>query len=175
MWSGNALYCMKPIKTFFEAKTIDVKVAKSFRWDNIAPSLPAEVGQLDLKEFCEQGVLQYVSNFEDFLLPAELQTIPKPPRVLVDDPGWAEVCEGLVSKGFAIFGGRLASCGRGASPKWAICDELFTKEDGSSHEVMRLIMNLVPLNNLCKPLVGDTPTLPLIQGMITFFWRRGRS
>ena len=50
------------MKTFFESKTIDyqgeVKVARRFRWDNIAPSLPAEVGLLDLREFCEQGVLQ---------------------------------------------------------------------------------------------------------------------
>ena len=28
---------------------------------------------------------------------------PKPPRVLVDDPGWAQVCEGLVSNGICDF------------------------------------------------------------------------
>ena len=39
---------------------------------------------------------------------------------------------------------------------------------------MRLILNLVPLNNLCRPLVGDTPTLPLIQGMSTFLLEKAK-
>ena len=36
-------------------------------------------------------------------------------------------------------------------------------------EVFRLIMNLVPLNSLCRPLSGDVDTLPAWSGMNHFF------
>ena len=75
-------------------------------------------------------------NFEDFLLPEELQTILKPPRVLVDDPGWAQICEGLVSKGICDFWEAGALHHVGGAPLLNLLfavskDEQFTKEDGS--------------------------------------------
>lgn len=45
------------------------------------------------------------------------------------------------------------------------------KDEVSSegYDVLRLIMNLVPLNGLCQPLAGDVDTLPTWSMMNPFF------
>ena len=58
-------------KDFFATRSVDysgdeVKLARELTWESIEPSLPQEVGQLHLRDFCQDGVLHYVDNFEDF-------------------------------------------------------------------------------------------------------------
>lgn len=40
-------------------------------------------------------------------------------------------------------------------------------DDG--HEIFRLIMNLIPLNHICRPFTGDVDTLPSWGSMSPFF------
>ena len=59
---------------FFKRKSVDylgeeVKVATTMNWRAICDSFPQEVGCLDLERFCRLGTREYVSRFEDFLLP----------------------------------------------------------------------------------------------------------
>lgn len=51
-------------KEFFSTRGVDyvgdeVRVAKNITWQGIAASLPSEVAQLDIREFCEGGVLDF--------------------------------------------------------------------------------------------------------------------
>ena len=41
------------------------------------------------------------------------------------------------------------------------------------HEIFRLIMNLIPLNNLCRPFSGDVDTLPSWGSMSPYFLQPG--
>ena len=91
-------------KSFFELKTIDycgdeVLCARPTSWANLAPAMPAEVASVELSEVCELGCKRYVDHFLDYLLPGEVQRKMKPPRVLVHDDNWLEVCKGLLSRG----------------------------------------------------------------------------
>ena len=40
-----------------------------------------------------------MEEFEDYLLPTELQTIGRAPKVFVQDDDWFDVCKGLISMG----------------------------------------------------------------------------
>ena len=43
----------------------------------------------------------------------------------------------------------------------------------SAIETQRLIMNLVPVNQICKPLQGDVGTLPAVSGLSGFLLGSG--
>ena len=43
----------------------------------------------------------------------------------------------------------------------------------SGIETQRLIMNLVPVNQICKPLQGDVGTLPAVSGLSGFLLESG--
>lgn len=164
---------------FFKVKTVDyqgeeVKVARWFTWDNVAPALPREVGTVPLAEVCELGCKFYVENFEAYLKPRAEWIPTKPPRVMVDDSSWGRVCHGLVESGVCCF--------LEESEVFMVDDEpllngLFgvSKEETSAdgHEVYRLIMNLIPLNNICMPISGDVDTLPSWGSMSPYFLQPG--
>ena len=119
----------------------------------IEAATPSEVGTLHLLDFCEGGTLDYVRDFERFLLPPHNQFLGKTPVVMVAPENWAEVCLALVRKGVCgLLGGRTY-----------IVSAL--RPNGEPFEICRLIMNLVPTNGLCRNLVGDTSTLPTIVGL----------
>ena len=162
-------------REFFRTKTIDysgeeVKVARRFTWQMIEAALPQGVGSLVLTEFCTQGTLDYVRNFEQCLLPDQDQHLGKTPAIMVEQSDWAEVCRGLVARGVCgpMKRGELHHV-RGRP----LLNGLFAVEkgeravgaDGIEFDVRRLIMNLVPTNSLCRNLVGDTATLPSIVGL----------
>ena len=74
-------------------------MARRFRWENIEPALPDGIGSIPLSEVCEGGTLDYVVNFEKYLLPCESRVYTKPPKIFVDDDAWEQVCSGLLRKG----------------------------------------------------------------------------
>ena len=145
----------------------EVRVAQTLTWIGVQGSLPDEVGRLELRDFCTQGTLHYIDHFEDHLLDTSHMTCPRAPRVMVGDD-WPAICKGLIEK--------------------KICevtpiDELFHIDQApllngmfgvgkgefvGDVETQRLIMNLIPLNQLCEPLVGDVVTLPNISSFGTF-------
>jgi len=160
---------------FFHVKSIDykgdeVKVAQWFHWQNIAPALPQDVGGVPLNEVCTHGCKDYVLNFERYLKPESEWGAPTRPRVMVADVDWPEVCKGLVASGVCVYIPEEDVFHTGSGP---LLNGMFgvTKDETSDQgfEIYRLIMNLIPLNGLCKPLAGDVDTLPAWSAMSPFF------
>ena len=159
----------------FQTKTVDysgdeVQVARSFQWKMVEAAMPAAVGSSELELFCGEGTLQYIRDFENFMLPAQDQRLGRTPAVMVEQSHWAEVCAGLLRKGVCRLmhvsdlhhvDGRPLLNGLFAVSK----HETAVDSEGKSFEVCRLIMNLVPTNSCCRSLVGDTSTLPTVVGM----------
>ena len=145
-------------------------MAKSFQWKMVEAAMPDAVGSLELEAFCGEGTLQYVKEFEGFLMPAQDQHLGRTPSIMVEQRHWPEVCRGLLRKGVCRLmhvsslhhvGDRPLLNGLFAVSK----NESSVDEQGNSFEVCRLIMNLVPTNSCCRSLVGDTSTLPSVVGM----------
>ena len=138
----------------FRVRSVDyqgeeVKVAQWFSWKNIAPALPREVGRVELTEVCELGCKFYVDHFESYLKPPEERVRTKAPRVMVDDAAWPEVCVGLRDSNVCCFLEESEVFHLGDVP---LLNGMFgvSKDETSAdgHEVFRLIMNLIPLNNI---------------------------
>ena len=151
----------------------EVRVSKQFRWSNIVSALPDEVGRIPLRDVCELGTLDYVINFEDYLLPLDAQVVTRPPRVMVAEDSWEQVCSGLVSKGICEIMPIQDLYQVDGSP---ILNGMFgvsKDEFDNGAEVMRLIMNLIPVNRLCRNLGGDVSTLPNWSGMGSYVLETG--
>ena len=130
--------------------------------------MPQEIGQVPLADVCELGSRHYVLNFDDFLRPVEQRVFSRPPKVMVSDNDWGPVCDGLVKCGLCTFLEESQVFQTGSGP---LLNGMFgvSKEEWSGGvEVFRLIMNLIPLNRICQPLVGDVVTLPSWSGMTPF-------
>ena len=167
--------------TFFSIRSVDykgdeVRVARSFCWANIAPALPKEVGKVPLVDLCSHGSKHYVENFDLYLKPKQEWKLPKAPRVMIEEKHWAEICSGLVKAGVCTF---LEESEVFHTEEGPLLNGLFgvTKDEWTDDgtEIMRLIMNLVPLNSLCKPMSGDVDTLPAWSGMSPFFLQPSQS
>lgn len=162
-------------KQLMQIRTVDykgdeVRVARSFSWSNIGPALPQEVGVVPLVDICSLGCKHYVEHFEEYIKPREdWGPIPRP-RVMVSDSDWGAVCAGLVRTGVCVYITEDEVFDTGHGP---LLNGLFgvTKEEWAEDgtEIYRLIMNLIPLNNLCRPLQGDVDTLPSWGSMNPFF------
>ena len=117
--------------------------------------------------------LEYVNNFERYFVPKDIQVRPKPPRVMRSDSEWPDICAGLVSKGVCEIWpiDRLHHIDR--SP---LLNGMFSGRQGEfkgNLETQRLIMNLVPVNSLCKSLTGDVGPRPAISGMNGYLLEQG--
>ena len=159
--------------TLFSTRTVDyhgeeVKMAQHVRWENLEPALPEGIGSIPLEEVCELGTLAYVSNFEEYLLPIEDQVYTRPPRVMVPDDGWYKVCSGLLERGICEVLPRREVYHLRGQPLLNGMFGVSKEEYHNSWEVHRLIMNLVPVNKLCRNLAGDIATLPNWAGMTPY-------
>ena len=159
---------------FFNTRSIDykgdeVKTARTFSWQNICPALPAEIGRVPLEEVCSLGAQHYVLHFDSYIKERESWVLAKAPRVMVSDEDWPDVCRGLVSTGVCTLLPESEVFDTGHGP---LLNGLFgvSKEEWvGTTEVFRLIMNLVPLNQLAHPLRGDVETLPAWSLMNPYF------
>lgn len=61
-------------------------------------SLPPEVGMLDIRDFCWEGVLHFVSNIDETIITSELQFPMRSPSVMIKDGEWTAVAQGLMEK-----------------------------------------------------------------------------
>ena len=158
---------------FWRVKAIDyrgeeVQTAQQIQWENIAPALPEEIGQVDLREVVDRGCRHYVENFSDYLLPIEEQRYTRPPRVMVPPEAWEKLAQGLVKKGVCTVLHESELYHIDGKP---LLNGLFGVSKGEfdgQWETMRLIMNLIPLNNICRGIEGDVATLPCWSGMNAF-------
>eukprot|EP00438_Fugacium_kawagutii_P028520 Skav226749 [mRNA] locus=scaffold3942:27571:31074:- [translate_table: standard] len=159
----------------FKVRTVDykgeeVKTARRFAWGNISPALPREIGVVPLTEVCEHGCKYFVDHVDDFVKPEHLWGDVRNPKVMVSDDDWGDVCKGLVGAGvctwieeheiFHVHGYPLLN------GMFGVTKDEFTE---SGTEIFRLIMNLVPFNQLSMPLSGDVDTLPSWGMMSPFF------
>ena len=155
--------------SFFQARAMDykgeeVKTAKTFSWSNIGPALPKQIGVAPLRELCEQGCRFYVDNFPSFLKPVDEWPVLKPSH----DDDWPEVARNLVKARVCDVIPQSELCHVHGPP---LLNGMFGVEKGEDHlgvPTYRLIMNLVPLNQLCLPLDADIRSLPHWLGMNPF-------
>lgn len=168
-------------KEFFKVRSIDykgdeVKVARHFSWNNVEPALPSDVGSVPLQDVCELGCHHFVLNVDQYLKPLAEQRKVKPPRVMVSDADWPSVCEGLVRRGVCRYIVEEDVYHVGDEP---LLNGMFgvSKEEWSSDgsEIFRLIMNLIPFNEISLPLTGDVETLPTWSMMSPFFLQPGEN
>ena len=150
----------------------EVRVAQTLTWNGVRGSLPDEVGRLELRDFCTQGTLHYIDHFEEHLIDTSHMTCPRAPRVMVGDD-WPSICEGLIEKKICEVTPIDQLYHIGQAP---LLNGMFGVGKGEfvgEVQTQRLIMNLIPLNQLCEPLVGDVVTLPNISGFGTFLLDEG--
>ena len=143
----------------------EVKLARRFCWANIEPALPPGIGSIPLEEVCEGGTLDYVVNFERYLLPAESMVYTKPPKIFVELDAWEQVCSGLLNRGVCRLIPRSEVFCISGRPVHNGLFGVSKEEFVDGVEVYRLIMNLVPANKLVRNLGGDVCTLPAVVGM----------
>ena len=153
----------------------EVKVAQVTAWKNVRPALPEEVGTVPLASVVTKGSLHYTLNFGTYLLPEKEQVYTKPPRIMVAEDAWEDLCHGLITSGVCglireadihlVQGKRLFN-GLFGVPKDDVVDGV---------PVHRLIMNLVPLNRICRSINGDVSTLPAWPSMNPFELKDGET
>lgn len=143
----------------------EILTAQQISWANVSPALPDEVGGVPLETVCELGTQHYVLNFEDYLLHPKDQQYVKPSKVLVAPDQWEELCSNLLARG--VFS-KIHEDELFKVDDKPILNGLFGVSKGeyvNGVEVMRIIMNLVPLNAVCRGMEGDVSTLPTWAGM----------
>jgi hypothetical protein len=164
--SWHDLFAVRSI----DYKGDEVRVAKTFSWHNVAPALPNDVGNVPLEAVCELGCRDYVLNFDHYLRPKSEWVISAAPKVMVKGIDWPEVCKGLVESRVCEFILEEEVFHTASGP---LLNGLFgvSKDESTASgvEIYRLIMNLIPLNHLCKPLAGDVDSLPAWSTMNPFF------
>lgn len=157
-------------ENFFRCRGVDyqgdeVLTAQHMQWENVKGALPDEVGGVALEDVVELGSRHFVLNFEEYLLPVEDQKYVHPPRVMVPPDGWDTFCTELLARGvfdkvheddlYRVEGKPLLNGLFGVSKG----------EFDGPWESMRIIMNLVPVNQVCRSIEGDVGTLPSWAGM----------
>lgn len=155
---------------FFRFKGVDYRgdeilSAQWIQWENVAPALPPEIGAVDLEAVVELGSRVYVQNFEQYLLDPEDQVYVRPPKVMVHPDCWASFCKNMMARG--VFGRVHEDDVYRVNGK-LLLNGLFgvTKHEfDGAWEVMRIIMNLIPVNAICRTLDSDIATLPTWSGM----------
>ena len=156
---------------FFQVKGVDYKgdevmCAKTISWESVSPALPLEVGGVALSSVVELGSLHYVQNFSSFLLDPEDQVYVKPPRVMVEADDWEPLCRNLLTRG--IFDRVYESEVYHVQGR-PLLNGLFgvSKQEFTSQgvEVMRIVMNLIPVNSVVRCLDSDISTLPTWSGV----------
>ena len=160
-------------REFLKVRTIDykgeeVRTAQQTSWENISPALPDEVGTVELEDVVGAGCLHYVRNFEEYLLPREDQTYTKPPKVMVGVDQWEPFCKGLLSKSICGLIPESKVFHVQGKPLLNGLFGVLKEETHRGQEVHRLIMNLIPLDKLCRSITGDVSTLPSWPNMNAF-------
>lgn len=155
---------------FFKVKGVDYKgeevlTAQTMTWSNVAPALPPEVGSVPLEDVVESGSRHYVLHFQEYVLEPEDQIIPKAPKVMVPPENWEEFCSQLISRGVFSRIHEDDIYKVGGQPLLNGLFGVSKNEFEGTTEIMRIIMNLIPLNGVVRGFDGDISTLPSWAGM----------
>jgi len=154
----------KHVNTYGE----EVHVAQTVRWANVDESLPKAgvAGIVPAADLCTGGMRDFILDPERWLKPESQRAWIRPPRVMIPYEDWPEMVDGLLARGICGIIPESKAFQVQGSP---ILGGLFgvpkneTKEDGTA--ILRLIMDLRPVNQNFLPLGGDLSTLPVLSQM----------
>ena len=99
------------------------------------------------------------------MVPEEARVYTTPPRVMIQEGQWESLAAGLLGRGIAEAKPLDQIYHLQGKP---VLNGLFAVGKGEFEngiETQRLIMNLTPVNALCRPLAGDVGTLPAVSGL----------
>ena len=155
---------------FFSKKGVDycgeeIRLAQPIVWESVEASLPAEVGTLDIRDFCTGGVLHFINHIESTLIPLEDQKLGKAPSVMVKEDGWETIARGLVARGLCQIVAEDELYSVNGIPLLNGLFSVAKDEVRDGIPVTRLIMNLKPWNAISRSLCADVGTLPAITQM----------
>ena len=158
------------IESYWRPKSVngygeEVHRAFPFSWANVEHSLPQRelAGILDCTEICAGGIRDFIADPFKYLKPERSRVWTRCPRVMVSSDDWPEVASGLISRricdviplrevlhvdGKPVLGGLFGV------PKM---------EEVNGVPVLRLIMDLRPINQLFEAIAGDLHTLPMLS------------
>ena len=169
----NHSFDSESLRDFWSGRTVNaygeqLHSAQTLTWATVQPSLPPPglAGVLRAEELCTGGVQEFL-KFPDFFLRADA-VWHKTPAVRVGDHEWGAFAQGLIDRGICVpFPLKLVHCidqqpvmgGMFGVPK----GEQVQLPSGESAEILRLIMDLRPVNACFSPLVGDLKTLPMLS------------
>ena len=139
--------------------------AQKIRWANLIHSLPPKglAGIVRGEESCTGGVRDFLINPAKYLKPVREWVYMPPPRIFVDEDDWPEVAAGLIDRGICEpfplkdvirVDGKPMVGGLFGVPK---------NENVDGVDVLRLIMDLRPVNSMFQSIVGDMSTLPMLS------------
>ena len=173
LWSKEDISKMNPSK-LFEQKLInsygeEVHVARSVRWENVAESLPKAgiAGVVPALDVCDGGFRDYVMHPAKWLKPEEERVYLSPPKVMVPRESWREVCQGLLDRGICgLMPLSEAFCVEGQPVLGGIFGVPKNERTPEGVDILRLIMDLRPINECFLNLGGDLSTLPVMSQMI---------
>ena len=159
---------------FFTQKGLDyageeVRLAQPISWPSVEASLPPEAGSLDIRDFCSGGVLHFINNIDETIVPADFQQPMKCPSVMVCDGDWEPLARGLVERGLCKVVCQEELHHIGSQP---LLNGLFSvgkDEIKNQIAVSRLIMNLKPWNSISRSLPAEVGTLPSITQMSALY------
>lgn len=88
--------------------------------------------------------------------------------MLVDEDSWEQICKGLLDKGVCALLPLSQVYHLNQRPLFSGLFAVTKDEMAGDWKVFRLIMNMIPLNKLCRSLGGDISALPSWSGMSAF-------
>ena len=170
---GSQSFDGSSIDSYWRSKSVngygeEVHCAMPFSWANVQHSLPTRelAGALDGVKVASGGVKDFLERPLAYLKPEGSRTWMKPPRVMVRPEDWGAVAEGLLERRICDVipldqvihvSGKPVLGGLFGVPK---------NEEVDGIPVLRLIMDLRPINKLFESIVGDLNTLPMLGQLL---------
>ena len=170
---GSRFFDEASIESYWKSKSIngygeEVHCALQSNWANVQHSLPTRelAGALDGVEVASGGIKDFLERPMAYLKPEGSRTWMKPPRVMVRAEDWEAVAKGLIERKICDIiplsqvihvDGKPVLGGLFGVPK---------NEEVDGVPVLRLIMDLRPINKLFESIVGDLNTLPMLGQLL---------
>ena len=170
---GSRFFDEASIESYWKSKSIngygeEVHCAFQFNRANVQHSLPTRelAGALDGVVVASGGIKDFLERPMAYLKPEGSRTWMKPPRVMVRAEDWEAVAKGLIERKICDIiplsqvihvDGKPVLGGLFGVPK---------NEEVDGVPVLRLIMDLRPINKLFESIVGDLNTLPMLGQLL---------
>ena len=157
------------IEHFWNSKSVnaygeEIHHCRSVGWANLRSSLPTaeQAGVLSPEMVATGGVLDFLEHPTKYLLPLDERVSMKTPRVMI----WDKVSLGLVRRGICeVIAVEDVFHVHGSPCLGGLCGVPKHETTPDGHEVLRLIMDLRPINRNFLAVEGDLGTLPMVTSL----------